>query len=86
MMELAFDVASLAEHWRCSREAVYELIRCGQLRAFNVGKSKRGLRVSAAEVRRWENASGQKNIDRANSHAEVERTLRSSQIRISAKR
>lgn len=49
---MAHTVKSLAEHWRCSRRHVYNLIDTGQLKAFSIGT--RGKRISDEEVERWE--------------------------------
>ena len=48
----AYDVRGLAERWQCSTDAIYALIAAGSLRTFKIGK--RGLRVAAKEVERWE--------------------------------
>lgn len=48
----AFTIQSLAQRWSCSRDVVYDMIHSGQLKAFRVG---RALRISAAEVERYEN-------------------------------
>ena len=49
-----YSVRDLAQRWACSRETVYSLIRSGELRAFRAGGKL--LRITAAEVDRWENA------------------------------
>lgn len=36
-----FTVASLAEHWGCSTETVYSLLKSGKLRGFKLGKDWR---------------------------------------------
>lgn len=48
----AYTVETLAEHWYCSRDVVYDMIRQGKIKAFKVG---RVLRISAEEVARYEN-------------------------------
>ena len=51
-MSVAYTVASLAEHWACSRDVIYKLIRDKQIKAFRIGTD---LRISAEEVARYEN-------------------------------
>lgn len=50
----AYSVASLAKVWDCKPRTIYDLIKDNKLAAFNVGTGKKGLRVAAAEVERWE--------------------------------
>lgn len=50
--ERPFSVATLAERWGCSRVHIYTLIENDQLKAFKLGE--RALRISAEEVRRFE--------------------------------
>lgn len=47
----AYTVRTLAEHWSCSRDVVYDMIRRHELSAFRVGRS---LRISTQEVERFE--------------------------------
>ena len=80
--EKAYDIVSLAKHWRCHRDTIYELIRNGKLRAFKVGPA--GLRVTAEEARRWEKESAEQNAipqGNARSGGVKVKPLRSSQIR-----
>jgi excisionase family DNA binding protein len=53
----AYNVETLAEHLRCSRRTVYNLIKTGKIRAFKIGK--RGLRITPEEVERWQKESTQ---------------------------
>ena len=48
----AFTIATLAEHWQCSRDVIYGMIQRRELKAFKVG---RDFRISAEEVHRYEN-------------------------------
>lgn len=47
----AFTIKTLAEHWVCSPDVIYDIIREGKLKAFHVGTA---LRISAEEVERYE--------------------------------
>jgi len=49
-----FSVASLAKRWGCSPGHIYNMIRKGQLQAFQIGKLHR---IRAEEVQRIEAAS-----------------------------
>lgn len=51
-----YTVDDLAERWKCSRDALYDMLRKKKLRAFKVGGH---YRISAAEVARHENGEGQ---------------------------
>lgn len=48
----AFTVDSLAAHWSCSADVIYDLLRKKQLKGFKLGHS---WRISAKEVDRFEN-------------------------------
>lgn len=48
----AFTVDSLAAHWSCSADVIYDLLRKKQLKGFKLGSS---WRISAKEVDRFEN-------------------------------
>lgn len=48
----AYTVASLAEHWQCSKDQIYLMIRRKELKVFRLG---RDIRISAEEVARYEN-------------------------------
>lgn len=54
---MPYSVKALAERWQCSPRHIYDLIDAGKLSTFSIG-SKRGTRISDAEVERWE--SGEK--------------------------
>ncbi len=54
MTDRPYTVSTLAERWGCSPDAVYALIRKGELKAFRVGGKL--LRIQASEVERWESA------------------------------
>lgn len=47
-----FTVAEVAARWRCNKTQVYDEIHAGRLRALEIGR--RGKRVSAAELARFE--------------------------------
>ena len=47
------SVAQLADRWACSRDAVYALIKSGQLPHFKAGGKL--LRIKLADVVAWEN-------------------------------
>lgn len=51
-MGQTYTITSLAEHWQCSRDVIYDMIRRGDIKPFRVG---RDYRISAAEVARIEN-------------------------------
>jgi len=51
-MGSAFSVATLADHWGCSLDTVYAMVRSGQLRHFKVGGKL--IRIRADEVERFE--------------------------------
>lgn len=51
-MGQAYTITTLAEHWQCSRDVIYDMIRRGELKPFKIG---RVLRISAEEVARIEN-------------------------------
>jgi excisionase family DNA binding protein len=46
-----YTVDELAQRWKCSRDALYDMLRQKKLRAFKVGGH---YRISAAEVIRHE--------------------------------
>lgn len=48
----ALSVSQVAERWQCSRDAVYDLINSGRLRAFRVGSKV--LRLRLGDVESWE--------------------------------
>lgn len=48
----AYTVKDLAQAFNISRSQVYKLARTGELRTFAIGK--RGLRISAEEVEKWQ--------------------------------
>ena len=48
----AYTIKSLAERWSCSPDVIYDMIRAGAIKVFRVG---RAIRISAAEVARYEN-------------------------------
>lgn len=52
----AYSVASLAKRWDCSPRHIYNMIRRGQLMAFNIGRL---ARITAAEVERVESTVSQ---------------------------
>jgi excisionase family DNA binding protein len=51
MSDHAFTVNTLAEHWACSPDIVYDMIRQKKIKAFKLG---RVIRISAEEVARYE--------------------------------
>lgn len=52
MRTSAYTVAELAEHWNCSKDVIYDIIRCGELHSFRLrGKA---LRIASEEVERYE--------------------------------
>lgn len=52
MSDRPYSPAMLADRWGVSREHIYALIRQGALQPFRCGGKL--LRISAAEVARWE--------------------------------
>lgn len=46
-----YTVDELAARWKCSRDALYDMLRQKKIRAFKIGNT---YRVSAAEVARQE--------------------------------
>jgi len=52
----AMKAGDVAARWKCSKGHVYALIRGGALHAFKVGS--KSLRVSLAEVERYEREGG----------------------------
>jgi excisionase family DNA binding protein len=50
-----FSPKTLAKRWGCSPQFVHKLIRTSKLKAFKLGGKL--LRISAEEVRRWEETS-----------------------------
>ena len=50
-MSVAYTVASLAEHWACSEDMIYKMIRNEEIKVFHIGTH---LRISADEVARYE--------------------------------
>lgn len=54
----ALSVAQVAERWQCSRDAVYDLINSGQLRAFRVGSKV--LRLRLGDIEAWESGGDTK--------------------------
>ena len=52
MLSSVYSVATLADRWGCGTDAVYSLIRSGDLRAFKVGGKL--LRIRMDEVERYE--------------------------------
>lgn len=48
----AYTIKTLAEHWVCSTDVIYDLIHAGRLKVFHIGRS---IRISASEVERYEN-------------------------------
>src|SRR5262245_7790273 len=50
-----YNVESLAQHLRCSKRTIYNLIKAGEIRPFKIGK--RGLRIAPEEVERWQRES-----------------------------
>ena len=51
-MDEVFTIAELAQHWKCSPDIIYDLLRSGALRGFKLGAA---WRISAAAVSRFEN-------------------------------
>jgi len=49
----AYSVRRLADEWDCPPKTIYNMIDRGELAAFMLGE-KRGWRVPANEVDRWE--------------------------------
>lgn len=47
----AYTIQTLAQHWACSTDVIYDLIRSGKLKAFRIGNA---LRIRAEEVERYE--------------------------------
>lgn len=47
-----YTIRTLSEHWDCSPDVLYDLIRKGELKAFKLGST---LRITAEEVDRFEN-------------------------------
>ena len=56
MSEDVYTVDELAERWKCSRDALYDMLRRKSLRAFKVGGH---YRISAAEVARHESGGAE---------------------------
>lgn len=54
MTDKPFTVATLADRWQCSADAIYWLIREKRLPAFRLGGKL--LRIRAEDVTAWENA------------------------------
>lgn len=50
-MPEVFTPDTLAAHWQCSRDVIYDMLRRRQIAAFKVGK---GWRISAEAVMRYE--------------------------------
>lgn len=48
----AYTVKTLAARWSCGQDVIYDMIRTGAIKTFRVG---RAIRISAAEVERYEN-------------------------------
>ncbi|RIV79789.1 DNA-binding protein [Pelagerythrobacter aerophilus] len=59
-----YSVAQLAERWGCSEGLVYKLIRSGDLQCFRPGAL---IRISAAEVERYECQASNENIPSSDS-------------------
>ena len=51
-MGRVYDVASLATHWGCGADTVYNLVRSGELHCFKLGGKL--IRIRAEEVERYE--------------------------------
>lgn len=51
-MSKVYDVASLATHWGCGTDTVYNLVRSGELQSFKLGGKL--IRIRAEEVERYE--------------------------------
>lgn len=51
-MGKVFDVTGLADHWGCSADIIYGLIRGGELQAFKLGGKL--IRIRAEEVEKFE--------------------------------
>jgi len=52
MDKQVYTITTLAERWACSRVTIYKMIESGAIHAFRIGKN---VRISADEVRRYEN-------------------------------
>ncbi len=50
-MDEVFTPEALAAHWKCSRDAIYDLLRSKKLPGFKVGRS---WRITAETVIRYE--------------------------------
>lgn len=61
MSDRPLTVAQVAERWACSRDAVYALIRTGQLPHFRVGGKL--LRIKPGDVLAWENGGGMRSVN-----------------------
>ncbi|AUQ53182.1 helix-turn-helix domain-containing protein [Phaeobacter inhibens] len=46
-----FSAAQLAERWQCSAETVRQLVKCGQLSGFRIGRM---IRIPRAAVEEYE--------------------------------
>jgi len=69
-----YTVESLAEHLKCSKRTIYNLINTGKIRPFRIGK--RGLRITAEEVERWQRESTQSDTGSGTSHSGGEKGSR----------
>lgn len=86
MQPFAYSARTLAQRWHTTPATIYRLIREGHLSHFAIGASgRRGLRVPASEVERWERGASQQSSGEATgSDSETARPLPSGLIRMAS--
>jgi excisionase family DNA binding protein len=80
MTAAVFNVAGLAERWGCGTDAVYALIKSGQLAAFKLGNKL--YRIRAVEVERYECQNIASNDTEASSPSSGSKTANDTGIRL----
>lgn len=80
MTATVFNVASLAQRWDCGTDAVYAMIKSGQLAHFKVGNKL--YRISAVEVERHECQNTASNDTEMSSQSSGSKTANDTGIRL----
>ena len=75
----AYTPKTVAEFLGCSPRHVYKLIAAGEIAAFAIGR--RGLRIRAAELARWQAAKEGRTAKAASSDVEVTRQFSASTLK-----